>query len=153
MPDPITKHGALIDGGSFANNPALHAYVEASQLFGHDGEILLVSLGTGGRLDLIDYHLARRWGLLAWLNPRFRLPLVQVLLKGQSNDVHRTLQCLIPDPQQYWRFGGPVNRPLPMLDDATTQALHTLREAANAYVAREEQRLTSLARLLVRSAG
>ena len=36
----------MVDGGVFANNPAMCAYVEAIKLYGLQ-DILVVSLGTG----------------------------------------------------------------------------------------------------------
>ena len=38
---------ALVDGGVFANNPALSAYAEALDLWGDDVEVHVVSIGTG----------------------------------------------------------------------------------------------------------
>ena len=51
----------LIDGGTFANNPAMCAYAEARQA-DPDSAILLVSLGTGRHAQPIHYHA----GLLGW---------------------------------------------------------------------------------------
>lgn len=56
-----------IDGGIFANNPALCAYAAARQLWPRD-EIRLLSLGTGTRVKAIH---ERSWGQLPWLSDIF----------------------------------------------------------------------------------
>ena len=144
---------AFIDGGSFAGNPALHAYLDIQELFGKNTDMLLVSLGTGQNFQPIDYHLARRWGLLAWLSPRQRLPLVQMFLNGQSNDTDQTLTRIIPDPREYWRFDGATDLPLPPLDDASERALAALTAAADDHIARQHDRLAELAAHLVQLAA
>ena len=98
----------FIDGGLFANNPAMHAYLEARELFGSRREILLLSLGTGNDFHPIDYHTAYRWGGLQLLNPLKGLPLIQAMMQGQSHDTHRNLQRLIPDQHSYIRTRPPL---------------------------------------------
>src|SRR5262249_14879947 len=53
---PQTRpQGALVDGGVYANNPAMCAYVEMKKLK-PDAEVLLVSLGTGQHTRPIHYN-------------------------------------------------------------------------------------------------
>jgi uncharacterized protein len=52
-----------VDGGVFANNPALCAWAAAKQLWPND-DIQVVSLGTGTKVLPID---AADWGALEWL--------------------------------------------------------------------------------------
>src|SRR5262249_24942396 len=56
---------AMVDGGVFANNPAMCALVEAIKLHGYR-DFLLVSLGTGQVKTPITYLQARTWGLIGW---------------------------------------------------------------------------------------
>src|SRR5919197_214120 len=53
-----TPHGGLIDGGVFANNPAMCAYVEMKKLR-PEADVLVVSLGTGQHTRPIHYAEAR----------------------------------------------------------------------------------------------
>src|SRR6266849_5514369 len=63
-----TGYYALVDGGLFANNPALCALVEARTLFGND-DILLVSLGTGASTRPLSYRKTKHWGVAGWAKP------------------------------------------------------------------------------------
>ncbi len=62
-----------IDGGMFANDPALAAYVEARKMGWEDpvkgDDIVILSLGTGSQDREIPYQQAKRWGALGWINP------------------------------------------------------------------------------------
>ena len=55
----------LVDGGTFANNPAMCAYAEARRNY-PDADVLIVSLGTGRLTESISFHQAKHWGLLQW---------------------------------------------------------------------------------------
>ncbi len=59
---------ASVDGGLFANNPALCALVAAYKLYGDDRRYVLVSLGTGSLERPIPYDQAKGWGDLHWLH-------------------------------------------------------------------------------------
>jgi uncharacterized protein len=78
---------AFVDGGMFANNPALCGLTEAVSNYReqHDGEspdVLLVSLGTGELTRSIPYDKAKHWGLLGWAHP-----LLSVIFDGVSKTV------------------------------------------------------------------
>lgn len=75
----------LIDGGVYANNPALCAYAEVRQLE-PDAEILLVSLGTGRHARAIHY----RPGLLGWAKP-----ILDVVFDGVSRTTEYQLEQLL----------------------------------------------------------
>jgi patatin-like phospholipase/acyl hydrolase len=55
----------LVDGGTFANNPAMCAYAEARR--NHpDTQVMIVSLGTGRLTESISFEQAKHWGLAQW---------------------------------------------------------------------------------------
>ena len=56
----------LIDGGVFANNPSVAAYAEARRIHPLATEFVVVSVGTGDRMDHITFAQARKWGLIGW---------------------------------------------------------------------------------------
>jgi patatin-like phospholipase/acyl hydrolase len=145
--DPETH--VFIDGGMFANNPSLLAYLEARELFGSRREILLISLGTGNDFKPIDYHVARKWGGLGWLNPGMGVPLIQVLMQGQSHDTHRNLRRLIPDQRSYVRLDLRTHTELPSFDDASATAIRTLSAVAESFVSKNDDILASLSHRLV----
>jgi uncharacterized protein len=55
----------LIDGGVFANNPAMVGVVEALGAYGAD-EVVTLSLGTGALTRPLGYEHVRGWGLARW---------------------------------------------------------------------------------------
>ncbi|MBW3128751.1 patatin-like phospholipase family protein [Hymenobacter profundi] len=69
----------LIDGGVFANNPALCAYAEVRNAASNPTteDMLLVSLGTGQVDKPYPYHKAKDWGKVEW--PK---PLIDILMSG-----------------------------------------------------------------------
>src|SRR4051812_1940485 len=67
---------ALVDGGVFANKPAMCAYVQASRILETQGsafptetDLLVVSLDTGQLTDRLRYEEVAGWGLLEWARP------------------------------------------------------------------------------------
>lgn len=57
-PDDKSDYYSLIDGGVYANNPAMCAYVEALTLFPETRNVFLLSLGTGEQTKRIPYSKA-----------------------------------------------------------------------------------------------
>ncbi len=86
-PDPDTErtYYALVDGGVFANNPSLCAYVEAMSGGPESRDCLMVSIGTGQWTTPIPYGKARRWGLAAWARP-----ILDVVFDGASDTIDDT---------------------------------------------------------------
>jgi len=70
----------MIDGGVFANNPAMCALVSAYKLFPQAKQFLLVSLGTGSLERPIPYAQAKDWGLVHWARP-----ILNVLFDGNAD--------------------------------------------------------------------
>jgi len=63
------EHRCFIDGGVFANNPALSAYAEFryhnSKL--HAKDTMMLSLGTGRKTTNLDCKVTANWGAAEWL--------------------------------------------------------------------------------------
>jgi predicted acylesterase/phospholipase RssA len=72
----------MIDGGVFANNPAMCALVAAYRLFAGAQSFIVVSLGTGALERPIPYAEAKDWGLVHWARP-----LLNVLFDGSADTV------------------------------------------------------------------
>jgi patatin-like phospholipase/acyl hydrolase len=105
-------HYALVDGGVFANNPSSLAMMEAMISYKrkteeelHRKDILVVSLGTGSVTRRYKYRDAKNWGQIKWA-----LPLLNVVLDGQSESVALQLeQLMVPkgdkeNNRNYYRF-------------------------------------------------
>lgn len=66
-----------MDGGLFANNPAMCAYAQAKNLYGEQEKITLVSIETGENLVGYQYDKIRNWGFIQWAEPFLNKFLVQ----------------------------------------------------------------------------
>jgi len=73
---------ASVDGGVFANNPAMCALVAAYKLFPKAERYILVSLGTGSLERAVPYASAKGWGDLHWLHP-----VLSILMDGNADTV------------------------------------------------------------------
>ncbi len=82
----------FLDGGVFANNPAMIGLTYGMTLYPHitHANVDLLSLGTGYRNVDYDGHKAKRWSKIRWLQP-----LLHVLLTGNSKSVDDDLSRLL----------------------------------------------------------
>lgn len=71
FPVEHTDSPTYIDGGLFANNPALCAYVEASKFPCEplSRDIMILSIGTGSKGTSYPYKKAKKWGRIGWIVP------------------------------------------------------------------------------------
>lgn len=134
-----------IDGGVFANNPAMCAYVEAlTQYKVNNDEVLLVSLGTGEAPRPIRYSKAKRWGLLQWAPP-----MLGVVFDGVSDTVDYQLGKLLDRYGNYYRFQKKLDREGSALDDVNSENLRLLRADGEEIVTRDRTTLDALCKRLV----
>lgn len=104
---------ALVDGGVYANNPALCAWVEAHDR--HPGaEILVVSLGTGNENRPLKFDAAESWGLAQWA-PH----LVDVIFDGVSDTVDVQLDEMLNTSgrRDHYRFQTDLEAGEQAMDD------------------------------------
>jgi len=126
FPSASVAGSSFIDGGMWANNPALLALLDARALGATDPT--LVSLGTGrlfwGRS--VGFGTAR--GLIGW-----GAPLIVLMMSAQSQGVDGYVRRLIA-PERYLRVDPQLPRELAGLDepDAIPALLVRAAEAARA---------------------
>ncbi len=137
--DPTEPQKALVDGGVFANNPAMCALAEASRRF-PDRKYLVVSVGTGSDQEQLLYAQVKRFGLAGWA-----VPILKVVFDGVSDAVDYELSQLL-GPSNYFRFQCD-SRGLQM-DDPSDTALEHLLQVAHGLVKSSEPELDRLAALL-----
>jgi predicted acylesterase/phospholipase RssA len=139
--EPIRVRGrALIDGGVFAANPSLVAYVEA--LRAGEEVTLLASLGTGTGTEPIPYERARWWGQLEWARP-----LIGVVFDGIAETTEFSLGTLLGET--YVRLAPTLDEAQDDLDDASPENLAALRRAAERLIAERSADIERLAAALV----
>jgi patatin-like phospholipase/acyl hydrolase len=144
--DESVQYYALVDGGVFANNPAMCAYVEGLTSFPDAEDFLVVSLGTGQLTRPILYNDAKDWGLLGWAQP-----LLSVIFDGVNDTVEYQLKQLLPPKDKrtrYYRLQVRLNEGSDDMDDASRTNLRVLKLIADKMISDNEKALDELAKQL-----
>ncbi|HYB60696.1 MAG TPA: CBASS cGAMP-activated phospholipase [Methylomirabilota bacterium] len=118
---------ALVDGGVFANNPAMAAYAEARHVYPEAQQYVVVRVGTGDRQDHISFAAARNWGLLPWAKQ-----IVPVFMDSVSEAVDYELNQL--PSCAYHMFQPSLEGASNEMDDVSAENLSNLQSLANRYV-------------------
>ncbi len=140
-----TPHGGLIDGGVFANNPAMCAYVEMKKL-APEADVLLVSLGTGQHTRPIHYDEAKDWGLAYWAKP-----ILSVVFDGVSDTVDHQMKILCadaPDGPRYYRFQTELDIGSDDMDNVTATNIAALKQKAQQVIEENRETLAGLSQVL-----
>ncbi|GBE11097.1 patatin-like phospholipase [bacterium BMS3Bbin12] len=136
---------ALVDGGVFANNPAMCAVASARALYPKAGRYLIVSLGTGQAQRPIPYDQARDWGLIGWARP-----ILSVIFDGVSDTVD--YQLIQQFPRGYHRFQTDLSAGVnDDMDDADPDNLRRLQAKAEDLIQTRREDLRRLVRQLRRA--
>ncbi len=131
---------ALIDGGTFANNPAIAGYVDALALSEPGVEIRVVSIGTGEPPQMpghgpipVGARSADGWGLARWARP-----ILEVVLDGAAKAVEYQMNQLAQSagrPIRYHRLQSSLPTASHSLDDASQHNRDALLADANSLIA------------------
>lgn len=140
---------ALIDGGVFANNPAMCALVEAQATQREAG--LLVSLGTGVLTRPLAFEKARKWGLAKWAKP-----VLDIALEGVASTVDYQLRHVLPRTaegrRRYYRFQPSLSPEQERMDNASPENMRSLALLAEALVREHSEEIDDLCAQLTGSA-
>ncbi|EGK87587.1 patatin [Microcoleus vaginatus PCC 9802] len=150
---------ALIDGGVFANNPALCAYAEVRNKFRipddrHDKgptakDMVILSLGTGEAQKKFPYEEAKNWGQVEWVQP-----LINIMMTGVAETVNYQLIQIydaVERPNQYLRITPDLSHeeePLP-IDDASEEKISALVKIGKAQAEKYKEKLDKFIDLLL----
>ena len=141
---------ALIDGGVFANNPAMCAFAEAKVRYPSAKEILVVSLGTGEHTRPLPYERVKDWGLMQWTQT-----LLGIVFHGISATVDYQMRQLLPARKgrgaRYHRFQTRLDLAHDTVDDASPANIRGLKLMAEELIRDRQDDLTRLCAQLVRS--
>ena len=146
---------ALVDGGTFANNPTLAGYADGLRL-GHDRpQILVVSIGTGqppqtpgsGVIPIEAAH-AKRFGLLRWALPRrHEVPLLEVVMDGMPKAVEyqmNVLEMASSNALVYYRLQSRLPTASHAMDDASPGNTQKLLDDAGTLIAEQAATLEQI---------
>ena len=152
------KIWSLLDGGVFANNPALCAYAEARKTdFAKvlknpekpkcpaAKDMLMVSLGTGSVKKQYHYKSFKDAGEIKWLEP-----IIDILMSGNSETVGYQLQQMYgtlepADRADYFRLEPGLFEACSEMDVVTPENITNLQQAGLKYVHDNQQMLSNLA--------
>lgn len=144
----------LVDGGVFANNPALCAYAEARTLdFGQQDtpgdiafpsaeDMFLLSLGTGTEQQPYYYDKAKNWGMVKWIQP-----IIDIMMSGNSETVDYQLKQMfkaVKHEDCYQRIQPSLHNAKAQMDDVSTENLKALHEAGLVYISNNEDKINKI---------
>lgn len=160
-----SKSGApyyLVDGGTFANNPAMCAYTEARTIdFGNIlnkpgkpnkpdiNNIVLISIGTGSENKPYKYEDAKDWGAINWL-----FPTLDILMSGNSETVHYELDQLFKSQNCsdcYHRLSPSIGTAENEMDNASQKNMIALQGAGKTFVSSHQKELEDIIDLLLKN--
>ena len=137
----------LVDGGIFANNPAMCAYADVKRILRSEGrpndQIQLVSIGTGNLTGALKAEAAKDWGKLRWIET-----LITMIFDGASDTVNYQLQQLIPE-DNYHRFQPKLTFGNDEMDDASRGNLLALKALTEVFIKKKRCKLNTISQLLV----
>ena len=123
FPPAELRHNRLIDGGVWANSPALVGVTEAvSMLDVSLSRIRVLSMGTTGEVRSAPEAAIRRAGLLSWARP-----IVPLLLEAQACGSLHAAEHLV-GPNNFVRVNSSVPEGLFELDNIDERAVRGLAE-------------------------
>ncbi len=152
----------LIDGGLFANNPAMCAYAEARTMkFPDKGidmpkakDMFMLSIGTGSVKKSYPHNVVKDYGLAEWIKP-----LIDIMMSANSETVHYQLRLMFdtvvragqnPD---YVRIEPTLLSASPDMDDASEENMTHLKEAGLDYVASNSDEIDTIVDKLLENCG
>ena len=138
----------LVDGGVYANNPALCAYAEARAHAGKTAsEMVILSLGTGSYKKSYPYSDAKDWGLMGWAKP-----VLDIMMSGVAETVGYQLGQIyqaIERPNQYLRIQAQIPASNSEMDNAEQENLDELKQLGTEAAIAANAQLSKLVKLLL----
>ena len=137
---------SLVDGGVFANNPAMCAYTEARKIYPGARRYVILSLGTGRADRGYSYEEVKDWGYIDWVRPSKGTPLFRMIMRGQSECVAHQLSRM--DEVEYIRINGRLDGANELMDDARESNIGELRKTAERFIMENNEKLERIADIL-----
>lgn len=152
----------LVDGGMFANNPALCAYAEArktdfSKVLNNPdkkdkptaADMVIVSLGTGSVKKRYRYDDFKHAGEIKWLEP-----VIDILMSGNSETVAYQLTEMYltlddENKKNYFRLEPGLKEACSEMDEATPENINHLYQAGLSFVHENIQQLEDIAKVIL----
>ncbi|MFT5054179.1 MAG: patatin-like phospholipase/acyl hydrolase [Oceanospirillaceae bacterium] len=149
----------LIDGGVFANNPAMCAYAEARSMdfpkkdlpTPSAKDMFMLSIGTGSVKKSYSHSEVKDYGLVEWIKP-----LIDIMMSANSETVHYQLRMMFDTVvkkgdtnKDYIRIDPDLLSASSEMDDASEENMNHLREAGLDYVASNKNQIDAIVKKLI----
>ncbi len=139
----------VVDGGLFANNPSMCAYIEYAKKnyeMEEDG-CLLASMGTGDVFKPYLYKNAVDWGLIHWAKPT-----IDMMFDGVSNSINYQLQALFDTRKnhKYYRFQRELQNQYNDMDDTSVETLNYLVALSERLISEQWREINELCEILTK---
>lgn len=154
----------LIDGGMFANNPALCAYAEArkmpfGEIFKEDtkpnypsaNQMMIFSLGTGAESKAYSFRKLEKAGKIGWVSP-----IIDILLSANSETVDYQISQMYQtlgkrNQKNYYRINPSLKNASPDMDNVKPKNIENLIQAGLNYIHENKGQLNQIAKKLIRN--
>jgi patatin-like phospholipase/acyl hydrolase len=146
---------SFIDGGLFANNPAMCGITDVLKLYGtretpvNIEDIILLSLGTGIKKTPIEYKEASAYGALGWIKP-----ILHIVSSGNNEIIDYQVAQLYKHAgvkEQYLRLSPVLTSASAELDDASLDNLKALKRAGIDCVEEYHNDIQNMVELILNS--
>ena len=154
----------LIDGGVYANNPALCAYAEARKInfsnilndkqkpdYPTINDMIIISIGTGTVLKPYYFEDFDNAGKLKWISP-----LIDILLSSNVETVDYQLQKMYEtlgnrNSQNYHRLMPDLKKASPEMDDTSKENVFNLIQAGLSFINQNQEQLNQIVKKLIKN--
>lgn len=131
------KSGVYIDGGIFANNPAMCALADIYKKYGCNDNVTVLSLGTGYVPKYYNYNKVKKWGVIHWARP-----LIDITMSGQSQTVsYQMRQMVSHGGENYIRIQMVIPEELSEMDCIKEKNILMLKNEAYNYIEKNKEYL------------
>jgi patatin-like phospholipase/acyl hydrolase len=158
------QYFSLIDGGMFANNPALCAYAEArkmpfAELFKNHqkpnypsvNDMMMVSIGTGTESKSYSFQKLNKAGKLGWISP-----VIDILMSANAETVDYQLDQIFQtlgarNQKNYYRINPSLRKASPEMDNANEKNIEELIQAGLSYIDENKEQLNQIVQKLIKN--
>jgi patatin-like phospholipase/acyl hydrolase len=136
----------FIDGGVSCNNPSLCAYTYAKKIFPSTKKFNILSLGTGEYERSYDCNKVKKWGILGWMNPLNKIPLLTAFMDSQMEGDSYILNST--DDVKEYRFEISLYGVSSEMDDSSSRNISFLKGKAAQLILLNRYQINQLVKAL-----
>jgi patatin-like phospholipase/acyl hydrolase len=155
---------SLIDGGMFANNPALCAYAEARKIpfaevlkhhqklnYPSANDMMIVSIGTGIESKSYSFKKMQKAGKIGWVSP-----IIDILMSANAETVDYQLSQMfqtlgLRNQKNYHRVNPSLKNASPAMDNVSSSNIENLIQAGLSYIDDNKENLNQIIQKLIKN--